>query len=305
LNNFSVHILGSSAAIPSVNRSCSGHFVSCNNRNILIDCGEGTQLQLRRFNLPIQRINTILISHLHGDHFYGLPGLLGTMSLLGRTSGIEVFGPAELENILEVIFKSGQTRLNFPFTFHPIECAAKHIIFEDAGIKIHAFPLRHRITTFGFSIEEKHQRFSLDKKKLEEFNISNEQRKLLARGGDFQRIDGTWIRYNDFAGPKRPVRVYSYCSDTMPFQALDEYLQGTTTLYHEATFMQDQKKRAVETFHSTAEDAAQQALRSGINLLLIGHFSSRYQEIEGFENEARQIFVPTSAVKDGDCFQVR
>lgn len=304
MNNFSVHILGSSAAVPSLERSCSGQLVTCNNRNILIDCGEGTQLQLRKYNLSIQRINTILISHLHGDHFYGLFGLLGTMSLLGRTSGIEIFGPPELQNILQVVFNASQTRLDFPFTFHAIETEEKHLIFEDAGLKIFAFPLRHRIKTFGFQIEEKHQRFPLDKRKLELHAVSNEHRKLLAEGCDFQRMDGTWMRFEDFALPKPKIRAYAYCSDTMPFKALTKYLEGTTTLYHEATFLKDRKKRANETFHSTAEDAGLQALNVGVNHLLIGHYSSRYSSVLELEEEAKGVFSNTTAVKDGDCFPI-
>jgi ribonuclease Z len=278
--------------------------VNCNNRNILIDCGEGTQLQLRKFNLPIQRINTILISHLHGDHFFGLPGLLGTMSLLGRTSGIELFGPPELQNILEVIFNASQTKLDFPFTFHAIIGEEKHLIFEDSGVRIWAFPLRHRIKSFGFQIQEKHQRFALDKRQLELHSVSNEHRKLLAEGCDFQRLDGSWLRHEDFSLPNPKARCYAYCSDTMPFKALTKYLENTTTLYHEATFLKDRKKRANETFHSTAEDAGVQALNSGAKQLLIGHFSSRYTNILELEEEAKQVFTNTTAVKDGDCFTV-
>lgn len=269
-----------------------------------MDCGEGTQLQLRKFNLSIQRINTILISHLHGDHFFGLPGLLGTMSLLGRTSGIEIFGPPELQQILEVIFNASQTRLDFPFKFYPIECKIKQVVFEDSGVKIHAFPLRHRIKTYGFYIEEKPQRFPLDKVKLEAKEVSNEHRKLLAQGADFQKFDGTWMRFEDFALPKPSVRVYSYCSDTMPFKELTDYLEGSTTLYHEATFLMDRKKRANETFHSTALDAALQATKAQVKLLLIGHFSSRYSNILELEDEAKIEFSNTIAVKDGDCFNI-
>jgi ribonuclease Z len=304
LNNFSVHILGSSAAVPSLERSCSGQLVTCNNRNILIDCGEGTQLQLRKFNLSIQRINTILISHLHGDHFFGLFGLLGTMSLLGRTSGIDIYGPPELQNILEVIFNASQTRLDFPFTFHAIVGEEKHLLFEDAGMRIFAFPLRHRIKTFGFQVEEKFQRFPLDKRKLELHEVSNEHRKLLAEGCDFQRMDGTWLRYEEFSLPQPDARCYAYCSDTMPFKALTKYLEGTTTLYHEATFLKDRKKRANETFHSTAEDAGLQALNAGVKQLLIGHYSSRYTSILELEEEAKQVFPNATAVKDGDIFGI-
>ena len=304
MSNFSVHILGSGAAVPSLERSCSGQLVICNNRHILIDCGEGTQLQLRKFNLPIQRINTILISHLHGDHFYGLPGLLGTMSLLGRTTGIEIFGPADLGDILAVIFKGSQTKLDFPFTFHPIAPTARTTIFEDAGLCIYAFPLKHRIPCYGYAVQEKHQRFRLDIDKVEEAGFSHDHRKLLSEGVDFQRMDGTWIKYQDYTLAKPEVKMYAYCSDTMPFKKLTEYLDGTTTLYHESTFMEDRKQRANETFHSTASDAANQAVKSKVKQLLLGHFSSRYSQIDGLLAEASNLFQNTRAVRDGDQFEI-
>jgi ribonuclease Z len=163
LNNFNALVLGSSAAVPTTERSCSAQLVHCNNRYILIDCGEGTQQQLRRFNAPFQRINHILISHLHGDHFYGLPGLLGTMSLLGRTTGIQLYGPPELLEILTVIFRASETKLTFNFTFIPLEMKSKEVIYEDEGMCMAAFPLKHRIKTFGFSVEEKFQRLKINK----------------------------------------------------------------------------------------------------------------------------------------------
>jgi ribonuclease Z len=304
LNNFSVHILGSSAAVPNLDRYCSGQFVTCNNRNVLIDCGEGTQLQLRRFNLPIQRINIILISHLHGDHFYGLPGLLGTMSLLGRTSGIRLYGPPELKMILDVVFNASQTKFEFPFEFFPLENTCRQMIYEDSGLRIFAFPLKHRIKTFGFSLEEIHQKFPLDKDKVEKDGLTNDQRRLLSEGRDFERLDGSWVRFSEYTLAKPIPRMYSYCSDTMPFGKLNEYLEGTTTLYHEATFLKDRKARANETFHSTAEDAGNQALRAQVNKLLIGHFSSRYTSVDPLVEEAKMVFPNAMAVKDGDCIEI-
>ena len=305
MNNFNVLILGSSAAIPTTSRACSSQLVFCNNRYELIDCGEGTQMQLRKFNAPFQRINHILISHLHGDHFYGLPGLLGTMSLLGRTAGVHVYGPPALLEILMVMFRASETKLSFNFTFIPLEMKTKALIFEDEGMQISAFPLKHRIKTFGFQIEEKFQRYKIDKKAISEANLNKEHLKLLAQGRDFQRLDGSWVKYSDYTLPMPTPRVYSYCSDTKPFKDQAGFLKGTSTLYHEATFLMDRKERAEQTFHSTAKDAALMALASGARKLLLGHFSSRYGDTIGHANEACEIFQDVEAVKDGEVYEVK
>ena len=304
MSNFNALILGSSAAIPTTERACSSQLVYCNNRYVLIDCGEGTQQQLRKFNAPFQRINHILISHLHGDHFYGLPGLLGTMSLLGRTSGVQLYGPPELLEILSVIFRASETKLNFNFTFVPLELNSKEIIFEDEGMCIYAFPLKHRIKTFGFSIVEKFQRFKIDKNAVSNTNLSNEHLKLLAQGINFQRIDGSWVYYKDYTLPMPKPRIYSYCSDTKPFAALKTYVEDTTTLYHEATFLNDRKDRAKQTFHSTAADAASLAKEVNVRKLFLGHFSSRYANSDQHIQEARELFQAVDAVQDGKTYEI-
>lgn len=304
MNNFNALVLGSSAAVPTTERSCSAQLVYCNNRYVLIDCGEGTQQQLRKFNAPFQRINHILISHLHGDHFYGLPGLIGTMSLLGRTTGIQVYGPPELLEILLVIFRASETTLSFNFNFIPLEMKTKEVIFEDEGMRISGFPLKHRIKTFGFSIEEKFQRLKINKNAVEGSTLSIEHLKLLAQGKDFQRLDGSWVFHKDFTLAPPPSRIYSYCSDTKPFPALKSYTKGTTTLYHEATFLSDKKERAKQTFHSTAAEAACLAKEIGARKLLLGHFSSRYPNTDQHLTEAKAYFENVDAVNDGFTYQI-
>lgn len=304
MNNFYVQILGSSAAIPTSERACSSQLVYCNNRYILIDCGEGTQMQIRKFGIPLQRISHILISHLHGDHFYGLPGLLGTMSLLGRNMGLNLYGPPELLAILKVLFRESETRLSFNFNFIPLTEKTKAVIFEDEALRIYSFPLKHRIKTYGFSIEEKFQRFKLNKAKAMESNLKQEHFKLLTGGKDVQLMDGTWLRYKDFTLPKPTPRVFSYCSDTITFPEQREYLKDTSTLYHEATFLMDRKKRAKETFHSTALDAATLAKEINVKSLLMGHFSSRYANGLLHVNEAKQVFDDVVSVEDGCVYPV-
>ena len=297
-------MLGSAAAVPTTQRYCSSQLVYCNNRYVLIDCGEGTQMRLREYGAPFQRINHILISHLHGDHFYGLPGLLGTMSLLGRSTGIQLYGPPALLPMLKNIFQASETHLSFNFTFIPLTMNNHQLIFEDDGMKISAFPLNHRIATFGFCIEEKHQRLKINKQSIIGSDLTNEHLKLLAQGKDFQRLDGTWVKHSDFTLPPLKARKFVYCSDTKPFPKLEAYLSGCSTLYHEATFLSEKADRAKETYHSTAADAAKLADTLGVKRLLLGHFSSRYASTEGHVLEAKQLFNDVSAVEDGECYEV-
>lgn len=271
---------------------------------MLVDCGEGTQLRLREFGAPFQRINHILISHLHGDHFYGLPGLLGTMSLLGRSAGIQLYGPSELLSILKVIFKASETKLSFNFNFIPLTMTDHQTIYEDDGMKISAFPLKHRIQTFGFCIEEKHQRLKINKQAIIGSDLSNEHLKLLAQGKDFQRLDGTWVRHADYTIQPSKARKYAYCSDTKPFPRLIEFLAGCSTLYHEATFLSDKSERAKETFHTTAAEAGKIANSIGVKRLLLGHFSSRYASTLAHVDEASQFFSSVLAVEDGESYEV-
>jgi ribonuclease Z len=226
------------------------------------------------------------------------------MSLLGRTTGIQLYGPPELLEILTVIFRASETKLTFNFTFIPLEMKSKEVIYEDEGMCVFAFPLKHRIKTFGFSVEEKFQRLKINKNAVEGSSLSNEHLKLLAQGKDFQRIDGSWVFYKDYTLPPPPSRIYSYCSDTKPFPALKSYTEGTTSLYHEATFLSDKKDRAKQTFHSTAAEAASLAQEIGARKLLMGHFSSRYPNTDQHIIEAKEYFENVEAVIDGVTYQI-
>jgi ribonuclease Z len=226
------------------------------------------------------------------------------MSLLGRTTGIQLYGPPELLEILTVIFRASETKLTFNFTFIPLEMKSKEVIYEDEGMCVFAFPLKHRIKTFGFSVEEKFQRLKINKNAVEGSSLSNEHLKLLAQGKDFQRIDGSWVFYKDYTLPPPPSRIYSYCSDTKPFPALKSYTEGTTTLYHEATFLSDKSDRAKQTFHTTAAEAASLAREIGARKLLMGHFSSRYPNTDQHLVEAKECFEHVEAVIDGVTYQI-
>ncbi len=296
---FQVVVLGSGAAVPTSHRAPSSQYIVCNNRHLLIDCGEGTQTQMRKFGVHFQKISHIFISHLHGDHYFGLIGLLSTMNLLGRNQGIVIYGPAPLEAILTAQFEAGMSQMSFNLKFIPLVSSEKELILEDTHLKVFAFPLKHRIQTFGFLIEEKSSVLKLDLAAIKKAGIKQEHYRLLKQAKDVSLIDGTTIHYTDFTLPSLPPLKYAYCSDTAPFKKLSMYVSDATVLYHEATFTNEHKDRAKKTFHSTAEQAASTALNLGVKKLYIGHFSSRYPTCEVHLSEATAIFPNTIIVEDG------
>lgn len=304
INPFQVVILGSGAALPTPKRAPSAQYIICNNRHLLIDCGEGTQTQMRRFGVHFQKITQIFISHLHGDHYFGLIGLLSTMNLLGRNQGLTVYGPPELDAILKMQFEVAYTPLNFQMQFVPLCSPQKEVIFEDKLVKVSAFPMKHRIKTFGFFIEEKGMELMLNFSALSDAGVKKEFYRILKLGNDIELLDGTLLRYADFTLPAPPPRSYAYCSDTAPFDNLFSFIKGTSVLYHEATFTNQHKNRAKETAHSTAEQAAKIALKLGVKKLYLGHFSSRYANGDVHLSEATAIFPNTEVVEDGTKFTV-
>jgi ribonuclease Z len=296
---FEVVVLGSGAALPTSNRAPSAQYIVCNNRHLLIDCGEGTQSQMRKYGVHFQKIAHIFISHLHGDHYFGLIGLLSTMSLLGRNQGLTIYGPVSLENILKVQFEAAFSPLNFQLNFIPLTANQKEVIFEDNLLRVSAFPLKHRIPTFGFLIEEKGSELKLNLPALKEAGIKKEYFRLLKQGNSIELLDGTLLNFADYTISASPPLSYAYCSDTAPFKNIYSFINGTTFLYHEATFSNRHKERAKNTAHSTAEQAATVALNLGVKQLFLGHFSSRYANCEEHLSEASAIFPNTTIVEDG------
>ena len=299
-----VTILGSGAALPTSSRNPSGQYVNCNDRHILIDCGEGTQNQLRKYGIKLQKITHILISHLHGDHFFGLVGLLSTMHLLGRDSGIVIYGPPELEQIIRMQLEIGGARIDFPLTFVPISGNDTKLLFEDRLLEIHTFPLRHRIPANGFLLKEKLKDRPLNGEKFKEDGLSLTLIPKLKAGLDVELEDGTMIYADDYTFAQLPVRSYAYCSDTVYLPEIAEKIKGVSCLYHEATFLENMRDRAKFTLHSTAGDAAKIALAANAGRLLLGHLSARYTEAQGHLDEASPIFPNVTVVEDGDVFTI-
>nr|WP_294858476.1 ribonuclease Z [uncultured Fluviicola sp.] len=302
--NFEVTILGSGAALPTSNRNPTSQYVHCNDRHILIDCGEGTQVQLRRNQVHIQKINHILISHLHGDHFFGLVGLLSTLHLLGRDKGLTVYGPEELEQIIRLQLEVGGAKLGFELNFVSLNGKEHRLIFEDKLIEIWTFPLSHRIPTNGFLIKEKPKERRLNAERFEEAGLSLTLIPKLKQGVDVELGSGEIIHADEYTYSAKPSKSYAYCSDTIFDERIVDYIRKVDVLYHEATFLNDKLERAKQTFHSTAEQAATVAKQAEVGKLLLGHLSARYETgLKHFE-EASAIFENVRVVEDGETYLI-
>lgn len=296
---FEVTVLGSGSALPTLNRRPSAHFVNCNERFVLIDCGEGTQLQLRKYKLKFQRIQVILISHLHGDHYFGLVGLLSTMHLLGRQQKLLIIGPEGLEQLIRPQLEIGGAFLNYELEFQALAYPTAQLVFEDNVMEIHCFPLKHRIPTHGFLIAEKERLFSLNKPAFDHYGLSIQQIPSIREGNDVLLDDGTIIPNHELVLPNVQPKSYAYCSDTMYRENLIEYIADVDLLYHESTFLDKDKDRAKKTFHTTAAQAGRLAQQLNVKQLMIGHFSSRYQDVQELVQEAQSFFHDVIAAEEG------
>jgi ribonuclease Z len=300
--SFEVTILGSGAALPTSRRNPTSQYVVCNDRHILIDCGEGTQMQIRRFGVKFQRIQHILISHLHGDHYFGLVGLISTMRLLGRDKDLTIYGPSQLEDIIRSQLEAGETRLDFDIRFVKIDGDRSELVYEDNLIEIHTFPLKHGIPTNGYIIKEKEGERKLLSEKIKGSGLLFEHMHRLKRGEDILTDDGKYFRNADYTADPKPTRSYAFCSDTLYWERVADSVKGVDLLYHEATFTEKDIERARATYHSTARQAAEIAKRAGARQLIMGHLSARYDQVEVHIQEAKAVFPESTVVEDGSVF---
>lgn len=296
---FELTILGSSSATPTATRNPTSQLLNIAERFFLIDCGEATQIQLRRYKCKFQKIDHVLISHLHGDHFLGLPGLLASMHLLGRKQTLHIYGPKALEEIITLINAQSDTTLSYPIHYIHTDSSGVHKLFEDNKVEVYSFPLRHRIPTTGFLFREKPLPRNIDKYQLEKHKVSLADIHKLKKGEDVVSEEGLPIANETLTLPPYPARSYAFCSDTLFHKSLAEVIQNVDLLYHESTFLEEKKDRAKATFHSTARQAAQMAVLSKASQLLLGHFSARYDKLEPFLEEARPIFANTDLATEG------
>lgn len=300
---FSVTILGSGAAVPTSRRNPSSQYIQCRNRHFLIDCAEGTQMQMRKYHVNMNRIEHVFISHLHGDHFFGLVGLLSTMHLMGRVKPIDIYGPIGLKQIVELQLQAAKGRLGFDLRFRELEPGEESVLFEDEKVQVSCFPLEHKVPTSGFRIDEKVRERKLLIEKAQKDGVKIEYYHRLKVGQNIEE-EGQTIFFEDYTIAPDTPHSYAYCSDTCFSEKTIQAVQGVTILYHEATFIEFLKDRAEATKHSTAKDAATVAKRAGVGKLLMGHLSARYDSGEEHTEEARAVFPNSCCVEDGDIVEV-
>tara|TARA_B100000965_G_scaffold394336_2_gene406367 strand:- start:1770 stop:2615 length:846 start_codon:yes stop_codon:yes gene_type:complete len=276
--------------------------VNVEGKYYLVDCGEGTQLQLKRYKLRAQRINNIFISHLHGDHYLGLMGLLSTMHLMGRNKPLNLYGPRGLAEIITLQLRYSETIFNYDLKFIEVDASRSQVIHEDELICVHSIPLNHRIPCSGFLFEEKTKNRRIRREMLpDDMSVRNIIR--LKKGEDIYAEDGTLLYKNkDMTLPPRQSFRYAYCSDTKYDESIIPIIEGADMLYHEATFLEEHLDRATSTYHSTAKEAATIAQKANVGKLLLGHFSARYKELEPLEAEAREVFAESYLAIEGEEF---
>ncbi|KAF0196640.1 MAG: ribonuclease Z [Bacteroidetes bacterium] len=304
MREFSVTILGSSAALPYKNRNLTAQLVNHAGRSFLIDCGEGTQMQLTRLKLKGMRIGHIFISHLHGDHFYGLIGLISTFHLLGRKDDLHIYGPPDLEIILKMQLEASMTTLVYRMFFHPTQSDFPEVIYEDDGLTITTLPMVHRVPTTGFLFAEKQYPRHINMEAAEILNVPYTSFSDLKLGLDYTASDGAIIHNSDLTIEPGKPRSYACCSDTLFHEPLADIISGCNLMYHEATFMNAMAEVAVAKMHSTAADAARVAEKAGAGKLIIGHFSARYENLLPLLEEARAVFQESYLAEEGNVFQV-
>ncbi len=301
--SFDLTILGSSAALPTSRRFPTAQLLKAGERFFLIDCGEGTQIRLRQYGINPSRIHHILISHLHGDHVFGLFGLLSTLGMMGRKVPLHLYGPFELEE-----FMNSYSQFFGPLPFELVLRTPSEnmdFIYESDELTISAIPLKHRVPAFGYLFREKKKPLNVRKEKIETLGLGIADIVKLKRGKDYVSKNGEVFPNSQLTLPPMHQRSYAYLSDTLFVPELAEYIKGVDLLFHEATFSERDKKLAKQTQHSTAAQAATLAKLAGVKKLLIGHFSSRYKEPVLLENEAKEVFKNTEGVNDGDIYSIQ
>lgn len=298
---FGVTILGNNSALPAYNRHPTSQIISLNDQLFLVDCGEGTQMQMNLYKIRRGKINHIFISHLHGDHYFGLPGLITSYGLLGRINDLHLYAPSTLKQILDLQLNVSDTKLPYNLYFHPLENSS--VLVDEEQLTIECFKVFHRIDCWGFLFREKRKPRKINAEATEKFNVPISYYERLKQGEDYV-VDGKIIANHELTVANKPVRTYAYCADTLYNETLIEKIENVNMLYHEATYLKDKHEKALSRFHSTTVQAAQLAKLACVKKLLIGHFSSTYEKLDDFLNEAQEVFPETQLALEGRTYLV-
>jgi len=301
---FELTILGCGGAIPTLERKPTSQYLNIQDRHFLIDCGEGTQIQLRKFKCKFSKIDHIFISHLHGDHFLGIFGYLSSLNLLGRNNDIHIYAPENLNNLLEVHNSVSGKNFNFNIVFHPLNFSKLKRIYNDKIMEVFSFPVKHSVPTCGFLFKEKSTDRRMIKEKIKELDLNIESIKKFKNSENCE-VNGVLIDYNDVTTQGNQPRTYAYCADSQYDENIISYLENVDLIYHESTFLESKMDKAIKTKHSTAKQAATIALKANAKQLIIGHFSARYDNSDQFLEEAKVVFNQTISAYDGYTHQIK
>lgn len=296
-------ILGCYAATPRTFTNPTSQVLEIRNRLFLIDCGEGTQVQLRKNKIKFSKINCVFISHLHGDHFFGLVGLISTFSLLNRTTDLHIYGPKGIKEIICLQLKLSNSWTSYGLFFHELESKESEIVFEDDKVIVKTIPLKHRVYTNGFLFQEKIRERKLDVNAVQNYEIDKCYYQNIKNGKDITLNDGRVIENHKLTFDPFPPMSYAFCSDTIYDESIIQLINQVDVLYHESTFLESEEKLAEKTMHSTAKQAAKIALKANVKQLILGHYSTRYESIETFKTEAETVFPNILLGDDGKSFE--
>ena len=301
---FRVHILGCGSALPTLRHFASSQVVEVREKLFMLDCAEGTQMQLRRCHVRFTKLSHVFITHLHGDHCFGLIGMISTFGLVGRTAALHIHAPKELGPILEEQIRFFTHDLGYDVEFHAVDTSRRAAVYEDRSVVVESIPLQHRMPCCGYLISEKPSLPHIRREMIDFYQIPTSQINNIKNGADWTTPDGEVIPNSKLVKPADGVRSYAYCSDTRYLPTLHEQLKGVSTLYHESTYGEDMLKNAEKYCHSTARQAAMVARDAGVGKLLLGHYSSRYEDEQVLLREAKEIFENTYLTNEMEAFDV-
>lgn len=301
---FKVHILGCGSALPTLQHNASSQIVELREKLFMIDCGEGTQIQLRRSRIHFSKIIAVFISHLHGDHCFGLPGMISTFGMTGRTAPLHIYAPAAFEPILDQTLSFFCQGLEFKVVFHAVDTTQNKVVYEDRSLTVETIPLQHRIDCCGYLFREKPILPHIRRDMIDFYKIPISQINNIKAGADWVTAEGEVIANSRLTTPAEPARSYAYCSDTRYIKTLHELVKGVSTLYHESTYSAEDAERARLYWHSTSQDAAKVARDASVGKLLLGHFSARYNNESQLLDEAKAIFPNSYLTREGATFDI-
>jgi ribonuclease Z len=293
MERFEVNILGCGSALPTTRHFLSSQVLNLRDKLYMIDCGEGAQLQFRAMKLNFSHLNHIFISHLHGDHCFGLPGLISTLRLLGRTADLHIYAQPDAEKVFQPMLDYFCKGLDYKVLFHSFHPSKNELLFEDRSLKVYSIPLKHRVPSAGFLFEEKPKSAHIIREMIDFYKVPVRQINAIKNGADFITPEGETVSHTLLTRPADPAKKYAYCSDTAYYEKIIPIIEGVDLLYHEATFCNEDLMRAKETYHSSARQAAQIAQAAHVKKLILGHFSARIPDETVLLKEAREVFPHT------------